>query len=76
MKRIFIPILLFLVLYAGKLSAQDTDQAYTDSLNYIFQQVDKSKIATGLLIDYGLQSVDPEVFNGIPADNNYVDINT
>jgi PBP1b-binding outer membrane lipoprotein LpoB len=63
MKRIVISILLFLVLFAGKLSAQDTIQAYTDSLNNIFQQVDKSKIATGLLIDYRLQSVDPKVFN-------------
>jgi hypothetical protein len=37
-------------------------------MNYIFQYVDKSRITTGLLSDYGLYMVEPDVFNGVPAD--------
>jgi len=56
--------------------AQDANQEYTDAMNAIFQQIDKSQIRTGLLVDYGLQIVDPEAFNGIPSDSNYVDMDT
>jgi hypothetical protein len=45
-------------------------------MNYIFEQADKSRITTGLLSDYGLQMVEPGYFNGIPADSNYVDMDT
>jgi hypothetical protein len=34
------------------------------------------KIATALLSDYGLQLIEPEYFNGIPADSNYVNMDT
>jgi hypothetical protein len=51
-------------------------QTYTNSIDYIFQNVDKSRIVTGLLSDYGVQPVELESFNGIPADSNYVDIST
>ena len=54
--------------------AQDFNQQYTDTMNYIFQKVDKSKITTGLLADYGLQIMAIEAFNGVPADSNYVSI--
>jgi hypothetical protein len=37
---------------SGFLRAQDPGQAYLDRMNYIFQYVDKSRIATGLLSDY------------------------
>jgi len=69
-------IFLFLTIVVGNTMAQDANQAYTDAMNTIFQQIDKSKITTGLLIDYGLQIVDPEYFNGVPADSNYVDMDT
>jgi hypothetical protein len=51
-------------------------QEYTNRINYIFQYVDTSKITTGLLIDYGLQMIAPEYFDGVPADSNYVDMDT
>jgi hypothetical protein len=54
----------------------DPGQEYTDRMNYIFQYVDKTRITTGLLVDYGLQIVEPEYFDGIPADSNYVDMDT
>ncbi|MDR2886829.1 MAG: hypothetical protein LBV26_02330 [Bacteroidales bacterium] len=40
---------------------------FTVRMSHIFQPVDKSRITTGLLADYGLQMADPEYFNGVPA---------
>jgi len=60
----------------GDLMSQNPNQEYTDRMNYIFQYVNKSKITTGLLSDYGLYMVEPDVFNGIPADSNYVNMDT
>ncbi|MEI7677034.1 MAG: hypothetical protein WCJ03_09660 [Bacteroidales bacterium] len=51
-------------------------QNYADTINHIFEHVDKTRITTGLLSDYGIQMVEFSNFNGIPADSNYVDINT
>jgi len=56
------------------LSAQTPRQDFTNRMNHIFQYVDKSRVATGLLSDYGLQILEPNYFNGVPADSNYVDM--
>ena len=53
---------------------QNPGQEFTDRMNHIFQHVDKSKVASGLLSDYGLQIVEPTYFNGTPADSNFVDM--
>jgi len=76
MKTKVILIPLFLVMIVGNTMAQDFDQQYTDAINAIFQKVDKSKITTGLLSDYGVQIINPEAFNGVPADSNYVSMDT
>ena len=68
--------IIFLTTVVGNTMAQDANQEYTDAMNAIFQQIDKSQIPTGLLVDYGVQIVDPEAFNGIPSDSNYVDMDT
>ena len=66
-------VLVFGFLIAGHgLKAQN----YADTINHIFEHVDKSRITTGLLSDYGVQMVNLSDFNGTPADSNYVDINT
>jgi hypothetical protein len=54
--------------------AQNPAQEYKTRMDHIFMYMDKSRITTGLLSDYGLQMVDPVYFNGIPADSNYVDM--
>ena len=69
----------FLLLVVGikitvHLTAQNPGQDFVDRMNHIFQYVNKNKIATGLLSDYGLQIVEPKYFNGVPADSNYVDM--
>jgi hypothetical protein len=49
---------------------------FTVRMNHIFQPVDKNRITTGLLADYGLQMADPKYFNGVTADSNFVDMDT
>ena len=70
-KILFLAVGLMTAVY---LPAQNPSQEFTDRMNHIFQYVDKNKIATGLLSDYGLQIVEPKYFNGVPADSNYVDM--
>lgn len=42
------------------LNAQETPDDYLNRVNYIFANVDHSKVTTGLLSDYGLQVIPPE----------------
>ncbi len=68
-----IKVLVFGFLIAGHgLKAQN----FADTINHIFEHVDKSRITTGLLSDYGVQMVNISGFDGTPADSNYVNINT
>ena len=73
MKKVFFYLAAGLMI-AGNLLAQNPGQVYTNKMNHIFQQVNKSRITTGLLSDYGLMFADPEKFNGVPADSNYVNM--
>ena len=41
-------------------------------MDMIFEHIDKSKIETGLLSDYGCLLVNPYSYNGILSDTNYV----
>ena len=63
-------VLLFLAgwMIAFNLSSQNPSQDYTNRMNYIFQYMDKNRITTGLLSDYGLQFIEPDVFNSVPAE--------
>ena len=67
--RVFLATGLMMTMH---LAAQNPGQEFTDRMNHIFQHVNKSKVTTGLLVDYGLQLVDPKYFDGVPADSNYV----
>ncbi|MDR1198946.1 MAG: hypothetical protein LBK94_08070, partial [Prevotellaceae bacterium] len=68
--------LLFTINSFAQISRFDPGQEYTDRMDYIFEHVDKSKITTGLLSDYGLHLIEPDYFDGVPADSNYVDMDT
>ena len=64
------------IMITSNLIAQNPGQAYTNRMDSIFQYVDKNRITTGLLSDYGLQMVEPVYYDGVPADSNYVDMDT
>lgn len=69
-------ILLTCLLSLFFIGSQLKSQNYTDTINYVFEHVDKDRINTGLLSDYGIQIVDITAFDGIPADSNYVNMDT
>ena len=75
MKRVFLFIVVGLLM-SVHLLAQNPGQQFTDRMNHIFQYVDKSRITTGLLSDYGLMIVDPSYFDGVPANSNFVSMDT
>jgi hypothetical protein len=73
MKNKFI-ILLFGLLFVWNLWGQ-TLTDYDNQINSIFQNIDKSRVSTGLLYDYGVHLIDPIYYNGtLLSDSNYVDI--
>jgi len=56
--------------------AQDPRTDFKKQMNNLFQQVDKSRITSGLLSDYAFEVVEIAPFNGIPSDTNYVNTAT
>lgn len=77
MKKLF-----FLLTFVLSLSAMpqayavenDIYTAYRAKMDSVFQFVDKQNIETGLLADYGFSLIDPMIYNGVPSDTNYVDM--
>ena len=51
------------------------EQMKTRQLSKVFQHVDKSRVTTGLLYDYGLHLIDPVYYDGVAlTDENYIDM--
>ena len=48
---------------------------YNAEISKVFQHVDKSRVTTGLLYDYGLHLIDPVYYDGVAlTDENYIDM--
>ena len=45
------------------------------SINTTFQNLDKTKISSGLLLDYAMEFTDVTAYNGVLTDTTYIDIN-
>ena len=73
--RKFISILVFVNLSIITFGQTPADEVI-DRMNYVFTHVNRSNISTGLLSNYGVQPIPFEYYNGIPADSNFVDINS
>ncbi|PIW05424.1 MAG: hypothetical protein COW40_04975 [Cytophagales bacterium CG17_big_fil_post_rev_8_21_14_2_50_40_13] len=65
-KYLLLPIIW--VLGSAPICAQ-TD-AYRNAINPVFQNLDKTPITTGLLLEYGVNLSEPEVYNGILSVGN------
>ena len=74
--KLFFMLFLVCLTITSKLSAQNPMQEFTDRMNHIFQYVDRSRVPTGLLSDFGLQMVELRYFDGIPSDSNFVSMPT
>ncbi len=65
------------VFFCNSSSAQtETDTTFYTQMNYIFANVDKSKVTYGILRDFGMEFTNIENYNGTVAlaDSNYADV--
>jgi hypothetical protein len=53
----------------------NVDNQWKNSINPIFQNLDKTKIQSGLLLDYAMEFTDVTAYNGILTDTTYIDAN-
>ena len=74
--RQFAGIILFLSLSFNFLRAQDLGDITKAKMDFIFEHLDKNKVETGLLSDYGCLWTEPYAYEGILSDTNYVSMAT
>lgn len=77
MKRIFILVLASCL--STYITAQNTSNDYTavrENLDNMFENLDKTKVPTGILLDYAVDRVDFSNHEGTLNDNNFVDLAT
>ena len=71
MKRLL--LLCSFVLLTNLASAQqEINYDFTNKMNALFGQLDKSKIPNGILLDYGMEFTNLEEFDGTLTNRNYV----
>lgn len=74
-KQFAFSMLSFFIMVANVAFAQE--DGYNDfraKMTSVFEYVNKDKVPTGILSDYGLLLVEPNGYDGIPRDTNYVDL--
>ena len=66
----------FFVLLPFFMMAQiNIDNQWKNSINPIFQNLDKSKVQSGMLLDYAVEFTDVAAYNGVLTDTTYIDAN-
>lgn len=68
MKKIFV-VIAFLAFYFG--FSQNTD--YADRMEHIFGNINKTKVTTGYLKEFGIRFNEVEAYNGVISNNNFAD---
>lgn len=68
MKKLLVFTLFFIALFYG--NAQNTD--YYDRMEHIFGNIDKTKVTTGFLKEFGIRFNEVEVYNGLISNNNFI----
>lgn len=69
MQKIALTIL-FSITCTFVLAQADVNTEFGNRVNYIFGQLDKSKVPNGLLLDYAMEFTDLANYNGILTDTN------
>ena len=73
MKKItLLGILLLFPFYSQLLRAEDVAEELLAKMDTIFEHIDRSRIETGLLSDYGCFFSDPSLYDGTLNEDNYV----
>ncbi len=66
-------LLLLLPIFA--VAQINIDNQWKNSVNPIFQNLDKTKIQSKLLLDYAMEFTDVTAYNGVLTDTTFVDAN-
>jgi hypothetical protein len=53
----------------------NVDNQWKNTVNPIFQNLDKTKIQSGMLLDYAMEFTDVAAYNGVLTDTTYIDAN-
>jgi len=69
MKKLLIITILLCSFF--RVSAQNTD--YYDRMEHIFGNIDKTKVTTGILKEFGIRFNEVEAYNGVISTTNWVD---
>jgi len=69
MKKPLIFIILFVAIYLG--NAQNN--SYYNRMQYVFGNIDKTKVTTGYLKEFGVRFNEVEAYNGTMITSNLVD---
>jgi len=69
--KCYLPFLLLLCVFCNT-HAQTTN--YADRMNHIFGAIDKTKVTTGYLKEFGIRFNNVESYNGVLSDSNLVDV--
>lgn len=72
MKKITYLLFLLPLLTIGQININDQ---WKNSINPIFQNLDKTKIPSGMLLDYAMEFTDVTAYNGMLTDTTFIDIN-
>jgi hypothetical protein len=70
-KLIFILALLPSILF----SQLNIDNQWKNSINPIFDNLEKNRIQSGILLDYAMEFTDVPTYDGTLNEDNYVDLN-
>ena len=69
-------IIYFLLLLPLALDAQiNINRGWKDAINRTFQHIDKTKIQSGILLDYGMEFTNVAAYNGVLTDSAYINAN-
>lgn len=72
MKKLITLLLLFPFLLSAQIYV---DNNWKNAINPTFQNLDKTKIQSGILLDYGMEFTDVTAYNGVLTDTTYVNAN-
>jgi hypothetical protein len=53
----------------------NVDNQWKNTVNPIFQNLDKTKIQSRMLLDYAMEFTDVAAYNGVLTDTTYIDAN-
>lgn len=57
------------------MTAQDVNNDWKNTINPIFENLDKAKVQSGILLDYAMEFTDVPSFNGTLTDSTYINTN-